>query len=178
MKLMHLGMSCLMGAGLLAFAPAAFAISPVSDYLAVYDAAGNVVASASVTDANENPNTIYYVPGVAIDANQFGNYTVLTEPDGSISDAFGIATGGPDGLDLAFQSDGDPGYFGPGPNAIVLPENGPVSATMYLDPGLQAKGYTAVFWSDSDVPEPAAWAMMLTGFGLAGLALRRRTVAA
>jgi hypothetical protein len=27
-----------------------------------------------------------------------------------------------------------------------------------------------------DVPEPATWAMMLTGFGLIGLALRRRSV--
>ena len=29
-------------------------------------------------------------------------------------------------------------------------------------------------WAVSAVPEPATWAMMITGFGLAGVAIRRR----
>lgn len=37
--------------------------------------------------------------------------------------------------------------------------------------------YTLVVTNLSAVPEPTSWAMMLTGFGLAGTAIRRRKVA-
>jgi hypothetical protein len=165
-------------AGVLLLAPAAFAAPALSDYIAVYDPAGNLFASVSQTDAAETGHNIAYLAGVAIDPTQFGNYSVFVEANGKLSDEFGIATGGPDGLDLAFLSDADPGYFGDGPNKIVVPENGPANMTFYLDPGLQKQGYTALFWSDSDVPEPATWGMMLLGLGLAGGALRRKAVAA
>lgn len=37
--------------------------------------------------------------------------------------------------------------------------------------------FSAVTQADGDVPEPASWALMVAGFGLAGAAMRRRRVA-
>jgi hypothetical protein len=43
--------------------------------------------------------------------------------------------------------------------------------------GSQGGSYTGKFnFSTAPVPEPAAWAMMIAGFGLVGAAMRRRTV--
>lgn len=46
--------------------------------------------------------------------------------------------------------------------------------------GARGELYSASSWSLSaaTVPEPASWALMITGFGLVGSALRRRRVAA
>jgi hypothetical protein len=146
-------------------------VDPVSDWLRVYNQAGQIVYQVSVTESLEDPNQIYYIdqPGLA-DPAKFGYATTLIEPDGSYSDIFGVAnTAG--GLFLAFSSDGDPlptqygsqGYY-------FIPEGGGIhDATMYLDPALQAQGYTAQFAS---VPVPSA--LLLLGSGLIGLAGYRR----
>ncbi len=39
-------------------------------------------------------------------------------------------------------------------------------------------GYVVEYSPNGAVPEPAAWALMITGFGLAGVAMRRRSRAA
>ncbi len=52
---------------------------------------------------------------------------------------------------------------------------GEYTQVIYLN-GLPASGahYDAVVTGDSVVPEPAAWALMVGGFGLVGSAMRRR----
>ncbi len=145
-----------------------------SDTMTVYDATGAVVAQTIADEATENENTFYTV-NVAIDPAQFGNATILTEKDGSSSDIFGVCDPGT-GLTLCFNSDTEtaPVPFSNFPRTFPEGAGGPFDATLYLDPGLQALGWTATFWSDADVPEPATWAMMLVGFGALGAVLRRR----
>jgi len=66
------------------------------------------------------------------------------------------------------------GYIAPGYSFSAGPLN---SARLTLDdywvPGWEYPGYT--LGTRYGVPEPATWAMMLAGFGLAGAALRRRS---
>jgi hypothetical protein len=61
-----------------------------------------------------------------------------------------------------------------------------VNVVIYTDPSGNSDAVTRfvdkngreLFGFASDVPEPATWAVMLTGLGLAGVALRRRQRAA
>lgn len=149
--------------------------APVSDTLTVYDPQGNVFMSASANEANEDAATIISVP-IAVDAAQFGNATDILEPDGTVSDIFGVCScGANNALALGFASDTDTQGVNFGSFPLSSPEgNGIFDATMYLDPALRNQGYTAQFISDAaPVPEPATWAMMLLGFGAVGVALRR-----
>ncbi|WP_293403470.1 PEPxxWA-CTERM sorting domain-containing protein [Phenylobacterium sp.] len=71
-------------------------------------------------------------------------------------------------FDLAANANGGASYFGftdaQGFNSITISR-----------PGSDAWGVDNVTYGvGSAVPEPATWAMMITGFGLAGTALRRR----
>jgi hypothetical protein len=175
--LMAAGIAGPVMAALTAFAQAT---SPVSDSLTVYDPNHNIVASVIATEADEaanGPNFIYSIPAtsVAVDTSKFGNYTVLVEPDGTLSDIFGIASVN-GALALSFSSDTDPGSFSQPPGSIVLPETGdPVDATMYLDPQLQARGYTAAFQSDADtVPDGGATAGLLV-LGMLSLGALRKS---
>jgi hypothetical protein len=149
----------------------------VYDTLTVYDPSDAVFASLTVTEAEQaaDPSMIDYLPGVPVDVSEFGNYGVVLE--GSVPvDIFGIAVDGPDPYDLAFA-----------PGAVAqtytvqnpVPDTGlPIDMTMYLDPALQADGYTAFFSASGNfiisVPEPATWAIMLVGVGLLGATLRGR----
>ena len=171
-------MAALLAFALLLVRPAA--ADSISDSLTVFDAAGNVVYQVSVTEANEDPNEIYFinVPGL-INPAQFGNATTVLDADGSYSDIFGIAGVNGD-LFLAFNSDteGFPALYG-SQGAIFLPEGngGFFDATMYLSPDLIAQGYSAQFFSDGDeaaVPEPGTLILLATGLAGAAGSLRKR----
>jgi hypothetical protein len=73
--------------------------------------------------------------------------------------------------------------YGGGPNAITSgwtdgqQKIGPIgnNLNMYVWNGTNADGGTAVVFNAAGaVPEPATWAMMIFGFGLAGSLFRRR----
>ena len=156
----------------------------ISDSFTVYDASGNVAYSVSVLEAIEDPNQIYYIPVIGLaDPNQFNNATTLCEGNsicdanhGPYSDIFGVAVLADGNYYLAFNSDTElfeAAYGSQG--AIFMPEGsgGYFDATVYLDPSFQARGYTAQFFSDSDVPEPATLALFGSGLGMLG-SLRKR----
>ena len=148
-----------------------------SDTFTVFDPSGQIFVSVSLDEAGEDAGTIIVVP-VAFNAALFGDATNLTEPDGTFSDIFGVCTCGVGGaLALGFASDTDTNgvNFGSFPRTFAE-GNGIFDATIYLDLDLQRQGYTAQFISDveSAVPEPATWAMMLFGFGIMGVGIRRQ----
>ena len=152
----------------------------VYDTITVYDPSAAVFAAITTTAAQQalNPSAVTYLAGVAIDGSQFGNYGVVLV-GGVAIDIFGIAAGGPDGLDLAFAPGATAQTYAV-QNPVVY-TGLPIDMTMYLDPTLRREGYTAFFTATGDfqlgVPEPATWALMIGGFGLAGAALRRRRTA-
>ena len=47
----------------------------------------------------------------------------------------------------------------------------------YGTPDYEYASWNYVFLADGTVPEPAAWALMITGFGLVGATMRRRRAA-
>jgi hypothetical protein len=166
---------------LTAITPAHARIERVSDQLLVLDGSGHFIDRPIEFEPGENAGQIF-TTSVAIDPSQFGNATVLTDGlNGPASDIFGICTCGPGGtLALGFASDSETQSvnFGVFPRTFV--EAGPISATLYLAPALQAQGWTATFTSDvaDGVPELSTWAMMILGFGSVGLRLRRRSAVA
>ena len=161
----------------------------ISDYLWVFDQNHDLMYRTFVTKEQEEingANTIYYleVPGIA-DPNQWGNYTsVLKWPNyDRMSDAFGVLYRDPDYL-LFFLSDTStqecPYPLGPNSvNEYLLPSGrwgGKWDITMYLDPDLQSRGWTATFESGlplSSVPEPTTFLLLGSGVGLLALLKRR-----
>ena len=53
---------------------------------------------------------------------------------------------------------------------------GPLTLLSFSTPTVVGNGVAAITVLSSDVPEPASWAMMVAGFGLAGAALRKRRI--
>jgi hypothetical protein len=160
----------------------------VFDSFRVFDQYHNLKYSRSVTNEQQEINgagTIYFleVPGIG-DPDEWGNYTsVMQSPsDQTMSDAFGVLFRDPDFL-LFFLSDTstDPCPYPLGPNLVfehLLPSGGyggMFDATMYLDHGLQAQGWSATFSSGLTVPEPATFFLLGSGVGVIAL-LKRRSI--
>jgi len=156
----------------------------ISDSLTVFSPNGSVFASVSVDEANHKGADIIIldIPGI-VDANLFGDYTAVVDPDGTLSDIFGINVNSGGAPVLAFESGS---LASPIPNAaslllgatFVVPEgSGFLDATTYLKPELQREGYTAQFFSDpgvpSSVPDTGATGAFL-GVALTGIAFVRR----
>ena len=171
-----LGIAALLFSGPTAFGQS----SPVSDWLRVYDPLGNIIQQVQATEFDEMNSggaAIYSitVPGLVDLTTAPVPPTQVMDPDGSVSDIFGIANN-QGGFYLSFASDSDtaPFPYSGFPNQVM--ETGlPMDATMYLAPALQAQGYKAAFWSDLDVvPDGGATAGLL-GLALVGVfSLRRK----
>jgi hypothetical protein len=74
-------------------------------------------------------------------------------------------------LDRHFRSQNPP--FAPTPGSYRLTSSALVGAQIDRIPGGTPAAFSYRFVISS-VPEPAVWAMMIAGFGMAGAAVRRR----
>jgi len=159
--------------------PAAASVIPpdVSDWLVVYDPAGNIIGEVWCTEEDEaqNPGQAFLITDTTLaDPAKLGYATVLVEPGtNQVSDIFGVAwfEENPENYYLAFfdgESFNLQDLIDLNPNIILKPEDSPngwYDATYYLLPALQAQGYTAAFYSDPE-PVPIPTALWLVGAGL------------
>ena len=153
-------------AAVLAIAAAPAFAAPVYDTLTVYDASHTITAqvqSATVGD-------IHYLAGVDVDSNLFGSYSTLVDDSFNVLEVVGIASGGPDGLDLSFAI----GYPIQSLNPVFA-SGAALDVTRYLSASLRDAGDTAWFTASSVsvVPEPASMAMLLAGLAVVAPRLRR-----
>ena len=149
------------------------------DEISVQDALGHVFASVTATPEElADPDAIIYLDGVAVDQTQYTNYSIVVDDSGNPLELFGIAQGGTDAYDLTFALSGiAQSYI---LQNTVTATGAPIDMTLYLDPALQALGDTAslvVSGTNSAVPEPLTWTMMVVGFAALGCGMRRTTQA-
>jgi hypothetical protein len=163
-----------------------------------------IIASATATEADENgQNTVHFVTVTGLDslplaslfpANiaQYNHATALLDPNGNLSDIFGVYRSGsgteldPFTYAVAFVSDPDQslltGDSFPGFGTITtrLPEDqDSYDATSYLGitvGAVELFPYTATFSSDREVPDSGT-TLSLLGLAVTGLALLRRKLA-
>ena len=159
-----------------------------SDCMVVLDSNKMLINWAGATEADEMQRGSDYVYGIPLpfDSGQIGHATTLCDPGVDCtpqtnplfySDQFGVLFFSNQYL-LGFRSDAEAGCptCAAGSDTFITEmAPGIYDATKYLDKGLQAAGFTAMFWSDvQNVPEPGTLVMFGTGaVGLAGI-LRRK----
>lgn len=106
-------------------------------------------------------------------ANDFDVGFNIWDKDG-LSDTWHIfAIAGSTRFSTPFHSDTEGSALTPLPNGINIWETG-LYQTVFDFTVSNGDHYTLQFRSDVDAPEPASWALMLSGFGAIGAALRRK----
>jgi hypothetical protein len=155
-------------AGVLASGGAANAAA-FADYVNVLVPGQVAVTFESFNDSN-SPE--FFVGTTALPIGFQEGTVFLTEPGtGAYSDALTVIKNTTGGIDILFFS--DPETIPPIdilPNQLTITETGQVQdVSSFFGPNILVQ-----VGSDLNVPEPAAWALMLVGLGGVGAALRRR----
>lgn len=181
----------LVAAALAFAAPSSAVVAPITVTDSVAGSSGAWVHNFTVTNNLPNTNDIYFF-GVSLGGNNIAGSPGVW--DGTVTsswsnDSYGGSALNYDNIWLNFNSTGliTPGSSLSGFKAL---DTGAVAATSvpwfayaghgyYYDVGCfhcgSNPGFEGVTTAGSGaVPEPASWALMVSGFGLMGAALRRR----
>jgi hypothetical protein len=189
---------CWLGFSIIIMAVTPIWATELSDSLTIFDPTGTVVNQiqlfedgsilsvgpigqfqiGSVSSGGEDPNTIHYINVQnLVNPSLYGRPINVLESGTTLSDTVGIsqALAGPV-LFLAFNSDNDtiPFPFGPVGTDIVPEGNGHIDVTLFLNPVLVTNGFTAQFFSDPEVPEPASAGLLAAGLFITTFAARKR----
>jgi len=171
----------LLAAAMLLIGLPAAAQVPSSDCFTIYAKDGTISSQVCATEGGEQEVALFIVSASGFantDPAIIDSPTVLLEPNGSISDIFGVFIAPVHGQCqngcIFFLSDTEAvALLDSVSNEIVLPEGngGPFDATRYLTAAKQEIGFTATFRSDAEdvspTPEPATLALL----GVAVLAM-------
>ena len=135
---------------------------------------GTLIQHAGV-GPEDYPGSYRLWNGATVGSGFAFNFNIY-EANGALSDTWELSgTPGARNFLDAFHSDGGTGVT-PLANATSLFETGSYQTVTDFFAG-NGDHYILQFRSDIDVPEPSTWAMVIGGFGLIGLAARRRKLA-